>query len=166
MHFDENFAERLQSARVKANLSQQELSRISGVAQAQISRYESAVSKPRPSVMAKLALALNVSSEWLSTGLEPTANVEGTVTFQVRLPLDVFTDLSLQASYNSHSLENEIARRLIESLKIDSPHPEDTNLVQPREESFYEYLIREHKSKEAVDSINRILTKVLKKTQN
>ena len=49
--------------------SQQGLAEVSGVAAAQISRYESGRSAPRPEVVAKLARALGIQFEWLANGV-------------------------------------------------------------------------------------------------
>ncbi|WP_205690327.1 helix-turn-helix domain-containing protein [Comamonas serinivorans] len=59
---------RLVWARSMLGWSQNELARTSKVAAAQISRYESGVSKPRPQAIAKIAEALGVSFEWLAHG--------------------------------------------------------------------------------------------------
>lgn len=69
--FDNSVAQRLVKARSAHEWSQQELSEVSGVAAAQISRYEAGRSKPRPEVLAKLAKALGVQFEWLSRGAGP-----------------------------------------------------------------------------------------------
>ena len=60
--------QRLIKARSGHGWSQQELSEVSGVAAAQISRYESGRNTPRPEVIAKLAKAVAVRFEWLAYG--------------------------------------------------------------------------------------------------
>lgn len=63
-------AQRLIEARSRKGWSQADLATFSGVAAAQISRYESARSVPRSEVAGKLAGALGVSFNWLLWGRE------------------------------------------------------------------------------------------------
>ncbi|MFV0675530.1 helix-turn-helix domain-containing protein [Variovorax sp. tm] len=67
-NFPETFGQRLIKARSGHGWSQQELAEVSGVAAAQISRYESGRTSPRSEVAAKLAKALAVSFDWLLRG--------------------------------------------------------------------------------------------------
>ncbi|WP_043113617.1 helix-turn-helix domain-containing protein [Pseudacidovorax intermedius] len=59
---------RLVKARAGHGWSQAELAEVSGVAAAQISRYEAGRSIPRSEIVAKLAKALAVRFEWLAYG--------------------------------------------------------------------------------------------------
>lgn len=61
-------SQRLIKARSGHGWSQADLAEVSGIAAAQISRYEQGRSKPRAEVTAKLAKALAVSFEWLAYG--------------------------------------------------------------------------------------------------
>lgn len=65
---NEDFQHRLVKARSGHGWSQAELAEVSGIAPAQISRYEQGRSRPRTEVIAKLAKALAVSFEWLAEG--------------------------------------------------------------------------------------------------
>jgi transcriptional regulator with XRE-family HTH domain len=65
---ENELAHRLIKARSGHGWSQADLSEVSGVAAAQISRYESGRAKPRPEVVAKLAKSLAVGFEWLAYG--------------------------------------------------------------------------------------------------
>jgi transcriptional regulator with XRE-family HTH domain len=62
---------RLLKARSAMGWSQQNLAEVSGVAAAQISRYEAGRSAPRAEVVAKLAKALKVEFDWLALGTGP-----------------------------------------------------------------------------------------------
>ncbi|MDH0776363.1 helix-turn-helix domain-containing protein [Delftia tsuruhatensis] len=68
---DSELPQRLIKARSGHGWSQADLAEVSGVAAAQISRYEQGRSKPRTEVTAKLAKALAVSFEWLAYGRGP-----------------------------------------------------------------------------------------------
>lgn len=70
MSLDQNFPERLKSARISKKMSKAELARQSGVTQQQIYRYETSISTPRDNIVAKLAKALDVSIKWLLDGQE------------------------------------------------------------------------------------------------
>ncbi|WP_409519960.1 helix-turn-helix domain-containing protein [Pulveribacter sp.] len=65
---EDDLAHRLIKARSGHGWSQAELAEVSGVAAAQISRYEAGRSKPRSEITAKLAKALAVRFEWLAYG--------------------------------------------------------------------------------------------------
>lgn len=65
---DSELSQRLIKARSGHGWSQADLAEVSGVAAAQISRYEQGRSKPRTEVIAKLAKALAVRFEWLAYG--------------------------------------------------------------------------------------------------
>lgn len=65
---DENLPQRLVKARSGHGWSQADLSEVSGVAAAQISRYEAGRSRPRMEVVAKLAKAMGVNFDWLAYG--------------------------------------------------------------------------------------------------
>ncbi|UBB17768.1 helix-turn-helix domain-containing protein [Comamonas odontotermitis] len=65
---NEDFQHRLVKARSGHGWSQAELAEVSGIAPAQISRYEQGKSKPRTEVIAKLAKALAVGFDWLAYG--------------------------------------------------------------------------------------------------
>jgi len=99
---DDTLANRLVQARSLRGWSQMDLASSSGVAAAQISRYESGRSKPRTEIVARLAKALEVHFEWLLSGSEeraaPTSdtkaqdaslNQEGARLVRVADPIDI-----------------------------------------------------------------------------
>ena len=65
---NEGISERIRNRRIELGLSQAQLSRDTGIAAPQLSRYESGSNEPRPDIAAKIANALKVSLEWLITG--------------------------------------------------------------------------------------------------
>lgn len=67
---NDTFAKRLIQRRAEQGYSQEELSKISGIAAAQISRYEAGRNKPRANIIAKLAETLEVPFNWLAYGDE------------------------------------------------------------------------------------------------
>lgn len=64
----EAIGRRIVESRQKAGLSQTDLGLKTGIAQTQISRYESGRAVPRRAAMMRLAEALGVSPEWLMRG--------------------------------------------------------------------------------------------------
>ena len=70
----DDFAKRLKQRRLAMGFSQSELGRLSGLAPAQISRYESGVNIPRDDIAAKLASALYTDLEWLTSGVSEATN--------------------------------------------------------------------------------------------
>lgn len=64
----EAIGRRIAEARQKAGLSQTDLGLKTGIAQTQISRYESGRAVPRRAAMGRLAEALGVNFEWLMEG--------------------------------------------------------------------------------------------------
>ena len=61
---------RLIQRRAQLGYSQEELSKLSGIAAAQISRYEAGINKPRATIIARLANHLAVPFSWLAYGDE------------------------------------------------------------------------------------------------
>lgn len=64
----ETIGERISALRVSLNLKQKELADLAGVTEATLSRYENNKREPRGIIIAKIADALNVSSDYLLTG--------------------------------------------------------------------------------------------------
>jgi transcriptional regulator with XRE-family HTH domain len=62
------FAQRLKKARADKGLSQTELGNLAGIHYTQIGRYENKGAQPSADVLAKLANALGVSSDYLNNG--------------------------------------------------------------------------------------------------
>ncbi|MDD0814260.1 helix-turn-helix transcriptional regulator [Curvibacter sp. HBC28] len=76
---DGDFPQRLIKARAGHGWSQADLAEVSGVAAAQISRYELGRSRPRSEVIARLAKAMAVSFDWL-------ANARGDIDVDAEVP--------------------------------------------------------------------------------
>jgi len=64
---------RIKHRREQLGLRQHELAAISGVSQAQISKYEAGTSEPTAYTLSQLAKALNTSTDWL-VGLAEEVN--------------------------------------------------------------------------------------------
>jgi transcriptional regulator with XRE-family HTH domain len=63
-----SFAQRLKKARIDKSLSQTELGNLAGIHYTQIGRYENKGSQPSADILSKLAIALGVSSDYLTNG--------------------------------------------------------------------------------------------------
>ena len=72
--------ERIKNARVAAKLTQEELASAVGKTRNSVAQWESGVSHPRPNTLGEIAKALNVSTDWLLTGIQ--SNGSGTQIFQ------------------------------------------------------------------------------------
>ncbi|MDR6585554.1 helix-turn-helix domain-containing protein [Herbaspirillum frisingense] len=114
MILDDEFPRRLAQTRAEKGLSQQELAQVTGIAAAQISRYESGKNVPRPGIVVKLAKALGASMTWLSTGDTPFAKESSTT--DITLPTILRLQLEDVAKENGRSLSEEITARLEESF--------------------------------------------------
>lgn len=74
---NETLAERLVQMRLRIGYSQQELGERAGIAQTQVSRYESGRAIPRQPTIVKLAGVFEVAPSWLRSGvpsLKPSAH--------------------------------------------------------------------------------------------
>lgn len=114
--------ERLTRARINRGLSQPELVNRCGVAQTQISRYETGKAKPRLSVLTRLADALAVDPDWLLNGDDDTdvAPADAATTqCKLRLPTETHGRLAQLASAANRSLNAEIVHRLAQTLGED-----------------------------------------------
>lgn len=134
---ENELAHRLIKARSGHGWSQADLSEASGVAAAQISRYESGRAKPRPEVVAKLAKSLAVGFEWLAYG-------KGDMEFESEVPsypaskkpvymLDLGEDEELRtllddlARHFGLTPQMMITKALLEAVeRLKKEHPEDT----------------------------------------
>ncbi|BBH13356.1 helix-turn-helix domain-containing protein [Chromobacterium haemolyticum] len=140
MRFDEKFAFRLQSARATRGLSQQDLSKLSGIAQAQLSRYEAGTNKPRPQVLNKLAEALEVSPGWLCTGIDTTEHDIDVYTVSLNIPSSLYRELRSSATTNQRSLNDEILRRLDDTFHPDHSAPGTSYKFQEAVEAMMEQM--------------------------
>lgn len=68
MKFDSQFSERVSKMRKSLGLTQTELAKQVGVVQRQVAAYEAGESKPRDSVLIRLASALGSTPGWLASG--------------------------------------------------------------------------------------------------
>lgn len=66
-------SERLKSRRLQLAMSQEDVALIADITQGQVSRYERGVITPPADILARLALALKTSTDWLS-GLSNEVN--------------------------------------------------------------------------------------------
>jgi transcriptional regulator with XRE-family HTH domain len=115
--------ERLIKARSGLGWSQQDLAEASGVAAAQISRYEAGRSAPRPEVVARLAKALNVQFEWLASATpqiergEPDRHLpSGHVLEVVDIPAAVLQTVQREADRLGITLEMMVKEIIMEGV--------------------------------------------------
>ena len=114
----DNFADRLIRSRSQHGWSQLELSKASGVAAAQISRYEQGNNTPRPQVVAKLAAALKVSFDWLLSGAaKDAADVPPDMrAYMLSVPADLLARIFIAAGETHRTIDEEIVARLESSF--------------------------------------------------
>ena len=103
---ENELAHRLIKARSGHGWSQADLSEVSGVAAAQISRYESGRAKPRPEVVAKLAKSLAVGFEWL---LDGRGNIDDGSTIP-QYPKRMFSNPPLELEDEFHEALSRFAK--------------------------------------------------------
>lgn len=123
MGMADTFGARLIRARVEKGLTQSDLAAISGIAPAQVSRYEADKNQPRLLVLRKLAAALDIAPDRLLAGddeadTEP-ADAAPTTQCKLRLPVDMHASLSKLAASANRSLNAEIVHRLAQTLGED-----------------------------------------------
>lgn len=137
-------SERLIKARSERGWSQQTLANTSGIAPAQISRYELGSSSPRSEVVMRLAKALGVSYEWLRDGggLESKSDEP----FGLRLLPDLCEKIAYAARDAGRNLNDEITLRLEESF---GPRPPLTEAELDRiADKIYERMLRRRKDEQ------------------
>ncbi|HBQ1879798.1 TPA: helix-turn-helix domain-containing protein [Klebsiella pneumoniae] len=119
----DDFASRLIERRAQLGWSQEQLSRESGVAAAQISRYEARINKPRANVIAKLAKGLLVPFAWLANGDTSEFRIDdaprGFIDLMLNIPRDVVEAISRAAAASGISEDEYMIRALEESIKKD-----------------------------------------------
>lgn len=100
--------------RASRGWSQSDLAKRSGVAAGQISRYEAGNSNPRPHVIAKLASALGVDEDELTTASDqtPLFSEELLSPLHARIPNELMEKLQESAINNGRSVNAEVASRL------------------------------------------------------
>jgi len=124
---DTALAQRIIKARSARGWSQADLAEISGIAPAQISRYEQGRNAPRPPVLAKLAKALEVDFDWLATGDSPPsdpAQDEPQKRDKITLKLSssehkIFADLAAERGVSVQALVNSLFQELLQNLELE-----------------------------------------------
>lgn len=88
------FPSRLKEARIKADISQKELSRRTGIAPATLSSYESTENFKNPTIdkVAAIADALNISIDWLC-GIDVDKNKSNSLDSEIRKVLESIVTL-------------------------------------------------------------------------
>ncbi|MDR3014779.1 MAG: helix-turn-helix domain-containing protein [Delftia acidovorans] len=138
---DNALAQRLIKARSIHGWSQADLAESSGVAAAQISRYEQGRTTPRPPVVAKLAKALGVRFEWLAFGQDDTAGKEpGYPPVQVKR-VEIEVEDALHAAVQQFAQRTGMAYEVLcvalmrEMLERFDRHPDDLADFLKRQQS-------------------------------
>jgi transcriptional regulator with XRE-family HTH domain len=129
MQHPKGFPSRLVRLRAEADMTQKELSRLSGVSVPQIARYEIGASKPRMNALVKLARALNVDVSVLEDAddepeaVEIKMIVEGGPNTLFTLPKAVMDDLENEAERLGVSIEVMLVATLRMGMSLDSENP-------------------------------------------
>ena len=117
-----SIAKRLTELRAQKGLSQSELAELSGVAPAQISRYESGINVPRAHIIAKLAKALGVQYSFLENGFsmdgenlltQMSMNKDNTATISLELDNESLEIAKKSAEIRGISLEDYLKWLLV-----------------------------------------------------
>jgi transcriptional regulator with XRE-family HTH domain len=135
MTFDDTFPKRLAQVRAEKGLSQGDLAAKTGIAPAQISRYETGKNAPRPEIIARLARALDVSMDWLSTGDIPFGDEAGPE-LKLRLPRYLHTLIGTAADKSEKTIVEEIIGRLDDSFAQDTNEAEFSDIFTKLERNF------------------------------
>jgi DNA-binding XRE family transcriptional regulator len=123
MAIDSPFARRLITARAAKGLSQVELAAAAGVAPAQLSRYERGATIPRPQICAKLAKALDVSTQWLLIGEGDGPNHDqNTRSFSVELSPHTYDVLIKKAEAENITVDELLKRQFVDQLTDLAEH--------------------------------------------
>lgn len=102
MKHPEGFPSKLARLRAKADMTQKDLAKASGISVPQIGRYETGLSKPRMNALIKLANALNVEVSDLQNAENEPASVsiifdeEGTL-LPANMPQELFETIEMVA---------------------------------------------------------------------
>lgn len=136
---DETLRLRLVKARSAMGWSQQGLAEVSGVAAAQISRYEAGRSVPRPEVVAKLARALGVQFEWLATGagaLDTSADIpkypKGVKVMPLDIPPEHYDAIQRFAAEEGLTMEMAVRKLVLDALERRKPAPSELEGIRRR----------------------------------
>jgi len=118
MALDRSFAQRLSKARADKRWSQDDLSKATGIAQTQLSRYEQGV-VPRIPTLGKLASALECSMLWLRDGAVDAHDASSMIVSPVwfeELPSYLQKALIDSAKTNHRTIKQEMIDRLTASF--------------------------------------------------
>lgn len=137
---DKSLAQRIIKTRSSLGWTQNELAQASGVAAAQISRYEQGRSQPRTEVISKLANALNVKFEWLLKGegeidanlpMQDLPRPNGWAVEALELPQETIEDLQRFAKENGITTEAMLSKVILSGLKAwrDEHLPDEPKLA-------------------------------------
>ena len=114
---NDTFSKRLIQRRAQFGYSQEELSKLTGIAAAQISRYEAGINKPRANIISKIANCLSVPFSWLAYGdtseLIDINKDEDNVSFSISLPKEQYDLLILNANENNMDIETYIHKIIL-----------------------------------------------------
>lgn len=149
-------ASRIIERRAKLGWSQEDLARESGIAPAQISRYESGKNKPRANIIAKLSEAMMVPFSWLAYGDEkdlmpsPQPDEEGSIDFYISVPDEDGEKLEQEAKSLGLTVNELANKRMRDFINADT---EKINLKNALEKQ-----IRDLKSH--IESLENIVKKL------
>ncbi|MGN5127342.1 helix-turn-helix domain-containing protein [Aeromonas sp. 30P] len=123
----DDVAARIVARRAELGWSQEQLSKETGVAAAQISRYEARVNKPRANVIAKLAKGMLVPFSWLAYGdtseFIQSPLPEGEIEFSLSLPselADFIDKKSAQLGIQPHEVLRKMVVESFSELQTDA----------------------------------------------
>lgn len=120
---NDDIASRMIERRAELGWSQEQLSKESGVAAAQISRYEARVNTPRTKVLGKLSKALMVPFSWLAYGdtkeLNPLPLEDGYRDFYIELPPELAEFIENEAKKKNLTENDVMLQMLSESLNYN-----------------------------------------------
>lgn len=141
-----SFPERLQQVRIERGLSQTDLANAVNIAPGQINRYESGKNMPRPHLIAKLAGALGVFPDWLTSGSGPRDSgsrsayskhldvhmrerMSGGMDVSMEMDEEIFQIVKAGAEEAGLPIDDYLKELLLEQLKRRSaPPPEKPSL--------------------------------------
>lgn len=124
--FSDDFPMRLQDARARRKLTQQQLADLAGISRRRLAGYENGESLPKRSTLLSIASALGVPPAWLTGAPENfygsrslTQEIVSEPRVQaasVLIPGELAEKLKKEAGRNGRTLNAEVSRRLSESL--------------------------------------------------
>jgi len=114
---NETFADRLKQLRKKKGLSQADVAKLIDVHYAQVSRYERGETKPNTQAATKLALALEVTVDYLMNGTEDDIMQQAGLDREIIARFKQLQDLSTEEKKTVLSLlDAYIAKKKIQEI--------------------------------------------------